>query len=177
MRLHQDDQILLCSDGLTDLVEDSEIHEALRNLSPREAVISLVGLARERGGHDNITVVLMVVPKLPRRRILSRRTTWLMATLAGTVLLITITLIALAASWWLGVFPWIRRTPTPSSTSMEPVAPIIELTSTSLPIGAATPTVLPTQMQISTLTVTPTPRDTATAFPLSTVASSNTTSP
>lgn len=177
LRLHQDDQILLCSDGLTDLVEDSEILEALRTQSPREAVISLVGLARERGGHDNITIVLLVVPKLPRRRILGRRTTWLIATLGGTVLLISITLIALAASWLLGVFPWISRTPSPSSTSMEPVAPIIEFTSTSLPISEMTPTVLPTQRLISTLTATPTPRDTATAFPLPTVASSNTTSP
>lgn len=177
LRLNQDDQILLCSDGLTDLVEDSEIHEALRNQSPREAVISLVSLARERGGHDNITVVLLVVPKLPRRRILGRRSTWLIATLGGTILLISITLIALAASWLLGVFPWISRTPSPSSTSMEPVSPIIEFTSTSLPISEMTPTVLPTQTPISTLTVTPTPRDTATAFPLPTVASSNTTSP
>jgi len=177
LHLQQDDQILLCSDGLTDLVEDSEIHEALRSQSPREAVISLVDLARERGGHDNITVVLLVVPKLPRRRALGRRTTWLLATLGGGILLISITLIALAASWWLGIFPWISRTPSPSSTSMEPVAPIIEFTSTSLPFDVTTPTGLPTQVGISTPTVTPTPRDTATAFPLPTVAPSNTSSP
>ncbi len=177
LRLHHDDQILLCSDGLTDLVEDNEIHEALRSQSPREAVISLVDLARERGGHDNITTVLLVIPKLPRRKALGRRSTWLVATLGGAVLLTSITLIALAASWWLGVFPWISRTPSPSSTSMEPVAPIIELTPTSLPFGTTAPTELPTQIQISTLTITPTPRDTATAFPLPTIAPSKTTGP
>jgi serine/threonine protein phosphatase PrpC len=177
LRLHQDDQILLCSDGLTDLVEDSEIHEALQNQTPREAVISLVDLARERGGHDNITVVLLVVPKLPRPRVVSRRTTWLVATLGGALMLISITLIALAASWLLGVFPWISRTPSPSSTSIEPVAPIIEFTSTSLPFGVVTPSVLPTQGETPTLTITPIPRDTATAFPIPTVAPSNTTSP
>ncbi len=174
--LQQDDQILLCSDGLTDLVEDDEIREALQNQSPREAVISLVDLARERGGHDNITVVLVVVPKLPRRRV-GRRATWLVATLGGAILLISITAIALAASYWLGVFPWISRTPSPSSTSLKPGATIIELTSTSLPAGAMTPTVMPTQTQMLTLTVTPTPRDTATAFPLPTIASSDTASP
>jgi protein phosphatase len=176
LRLRQDDQILLCSDGLTDLVEDSEIRKALQNQPPREAVISLVDLARERGGHDNITVVLVVVPKLPRRRV-GRRATWLMATLGGAILLISVTVIALAASWWLGVFPWISRTPSPSSTSMEPGAPVIEMTSTSLPAGGITPTVLSTQTPTSTLTVTPTPHDTATAFPLPTIAPSDTTNP
>jgi len=177
LRLHQEDQILLCSDGLTDLVEDSEIHEALQSQSPREAVISLVDLARERGGHDNITVVLLVIPKLPRRRALGHRTTWLVATLGGAVLLISLTLIALAASWWLGIFPWSSRTPSPSSTAMESVVPAIEFTSTSIPFDAMTPTSLPTEVQIPTLTITPIPRDTATAFPLPTVAPSNTSGP
>ena len=177
MRLHQDDQILLCSDGLTDLVEDSEIQEALGSQSPREAVISLVDLARERGGHDNITVVLLVIPKLPVRRGLGRRTNWLVASLAGAALLITFAFLALAASWWLGVFPWTSRTPSPSSTSMEPLAPIIEFTSTSLPAGAPSSTGIPTQTPMSTPIITSTPHDTATAFPLPTVAPSDTASP
>jgi protein phosphatase len=172
MRLHQDDQILLCSDGLTDLVEDHEIQEALQSQSPREAVISLVDLARERGGHDNITVVSLLVPKLPRRRAVGRHTSWLMATIAGAALLISMTLIALAASWWLGIFPWASRTPSPSSTSVETVSPLIEFTATTVLTDAP---VQPSQTPIPS--ITPTARDTATPFPLPSVAPSDTTSP
>jgi serine/threonine protein phosphatase PrpC len=177
LRLHRDDQILLCSDGLTDLVEDSEIREALQSRSPREAVISLVDLARERGGHDNITVVLLAVPRLPSRRVLSRRSTWFLATIAGAVAMISITILALAASWWLGIFPWSSRTPTPSMTSIESVAPAIDLTLTTIPPGAATPSLMSTQLHTPTLAITPTPRDTATAFPLPTVAPTSTLNP
>jgi protein phosphatase len=55
----------LCSDGLTDLVWDDEILKIIR--SERDlisAAENLVNAANERGGHDNITVILMKVPKL-----------------------------------------------------------------------------------------------------------------
>jgi protein phosphatase len=51
------DQFLLCSDGLYDLVEDAEINKALADTtSPHEACEQLIALAKQRGGHDNITV-------------------------------------------------------------------------------------------------------------------------
>lgn len=51
------DQFLLCSDGLYDLVEDAEIDQALANATgPHEACEQLIALAKQRGGHDNITV-------------------------------------------------------------------------------------------------------------------------
>ena len=51
------DQFLLCSDGLYDLVTDDEIKQALMDHSrPRVACETLIELAKERGGHDNITV-------------------------------------------------------------------------------------------------------------------------
>ncbi len=51
------DQFLLCSDGLYDLVEDTEINAALATANdPHEACEQLIALAKERGGHDNITV-------------------------------------------------------------------------------------------------------------------------
>jgi len=62
LRLFKGDKILLCSDGLTDLVEDHEIHVALKEQNPEEAVQSLVNLARSRGGYDNITVIILEVP-------------------------------------------------------------------------------------------------------------------
>jgi len=54
------DVFVACSDGLTDHVKDEEIAEAVR-LRPTElqhVPTALVNLANERGGRDNITVVL-----------------------------------------------------------------------------------------------------------------------
>lgn len=65
LELEPADIILLCSDGLTDLVWDDEILKIIR--SERDlisAAKNLVNAANQRGGHDNITVVLMKVPRL-----------------------------------------------------------------------------------------------------------------
>jgi protein phosphatase len=53
------DTFVLCSDGLSDLVEDSEIAEVIGNHPAAQAVGKLVDLANARGGHDNITVVVL----------------------------------------------------------------------------------------------------------------------
>jgi protein phosphatase len=63
--LEPGDTILLCSDGLTDLVWDDEIQKTIRSKRDMKvAAEALVTLANERGGHDNITVVIMSMPKL-----------------------------------------------------------------------------------------------------------------
>jgi protein phosphatase len=52
-------RILVCSDGLSDLVNDSEIAlQAVRSTSPAEIIQSLIRLANERGGLDNISVAI-----------------------------------------------------------------------------------------------------------------------
>jgi protein phosphatase len=60
------DTFLLCSDGLTGVVSDTEIGSILANMSPNEACSVLVDLANLRGGPDNITVIVAKVthPKL-----------------------------------------------------------------------------------------------------------------
>jgi serine/threonine protein phosphatase PrpC len=52
---------LLCSDGLNDMVDDEEIHLTLSKYSANlaEAAIELVRLANEKGGKDNVSVVLV----------------------------------------------------------------------------------------------------------------------
>jgi len=50
------DHFLLCSDGLYDLVEDEEIKQLVMLSAPPTACENLIALAKERGGHDNITV-------------------------------------------------------------------------------------------------------------------------
>jgi len=57
------DQILICTDGLTDLVADEEILEILAgDKSKDEQLQELVDLANSRGGHDNITAVVLQTP-------------------------------------------------------------------------------------------------------------------
>lgn len=57
--LEQGDLLLLCSDGLTRHVSDEEIAAILGRELPEAAAETLVGLARERGGEDNITVAVV----------------------------------------------------------------------------------------------------------------------
>lgn len=55
------DKYLLCSDGLCDLVEDSELEGALASDDINGTCEELVALAKQRGGHDNITVGVVSV--------------------------------------------------------------------------------------------------------------------
>jgi protein phosphatase len=59
LRLADGDRVLLCTDGLTDRVEDGRIAELLsQHPRPEEACRVLVDAALEAGGRDNITVVV-----------------------------------------------------------------------------------------------------------------------
>ena len=59
--LSRGDRILLCSDGLTEMVDDKTIARTLSSGSPDEVVWKLVELANEASGVDNITVVVVEV--------------------------------------------------------------------------------------------------------------------
>jgi protein phosphatase len=60
------DRHLLCTDGLTKHVSDEEIKAALaRNESSEDTVRSLVDLTLERGGTDNVTVVVLRLRPMP----------------------------------------------------------------------------------------------------------------
>jgi len=59
-RMNKGESIILCSDGLTDVVLDSEIQfELLRSATVREICESLVDKALERGAPDNVTAVIL----------------------------------------------------------------------------------------------------------------------
>jgi PPM family protein phosphatase len=60
------DCFLLCSDGLTDMLDNPAIEGILsRSLDIFQQVENLIDLARSAGGHDNITVVLCKVMQSP----------------------------------------------------------------------------------------------------------------
>jgi len=61
--LEKDDIYLLCSDGLSDLVSDKDILQAVLECSPNMDVClkKLVGMANGNGGSDNVSVILVVL--------------------------------------------------------------------------------------------------------------------
>lgn len=61
-RLRSNDRLVLCSDGLTLNVSPEEIAAAVIASPPERAAASLVALANQRGGQDNITVVVYAQP-------------------------------------------------------------------------------------------------------------------
>lgn len=60
IEIQQDEQILMCTDGLTNMVEDEEILAIARSQRDIvEQVEKLVERANENGGKDNITVIMI----------------------------------------------------------------------------------------------------------------------
>jgi serine/threonine protein phosphatase PrpC len=53
------DIFLICSDGLTGMIEDDEIHKTIRKTRLSQAPSRLVDLANRAGGEDNVTVVVL----------------------------------------------------------------------------------------------------------------------
>lgn len=73
--VREGDSFLLCSDGLYDLVEDEEMKQKVSEGDPQTACESLIALAKERGGYDNITVsVISIRPARDPKTITARET-------------------------------------------------------------------------------------------------------
>lgn len=53
------DALVVCSDGLTDLVEGAEIQKIVGEYNAEGAAAQLIQLANQRGGHDNITAIVL----------------------------------------------------------------------------------------------------------------------
>ncbi len=60
-RVQKGDVLFLCTDGLSMLVTDHEIRTLVEAYEPEECVERLIALAKERGGPDNITAVVVRV--------------------------------------------------------------------------------------------------------------------
>ncbi len=98
IRLQPGDYVVLCTDGLTDLVDDEEIRAAFEQRPLHGAIADLIDLANQRGGHDNITVVaFQAAPEATERR---PQALWLGGCLLAGVLALCL-VAALLGAWWL----------------------------------------------------------------------------
>ena len=53
--------LLICSDGITNMVDEVELEKAIQNQEPANAVAHLVDLANQNGGIDNSTAVCLKI--------------------------------------------------------------------------------------------------------------------
>ena len=51
------DQIVICSDGITNMVEINEINQMMGTLEPKDFIHALIDAANQNGGVDNSTAV------------------------------------------------------------------------------------------------------------------------
>ena len=175
LTLQPGDLLLLCSDGLTDLVSDSEILSSLMTRSLKDALDELVLLANRRGGHDNITIVSLRVPvaekltvPIVKRR---QRSRLLVASLISLGLLLVALVVAAGAFWYFSrqqllLTPVVMEMNTPLVGTLPavmayPTITTLSLTSTPIVEPAVEPSVeTPAFTQPSPATLTPWPTNT-----------------
>lgn len=62
LELAENNDLLLCTDGLTSLLDEDEIHQVIMNYreNPEEVATYLIDMANSRGGSDNITLIYAI---------------------------------------------------------------------------------------------------------------------
>ena len=138
MLLGRGEHLILCSDGLTDLVSDEEIKEALVNYPLQEGAQSLVELANGRGGHDNVTIIAIQVPEEelipPQPKARSGR--------VFVLIIIVGFLVLLAGGWLYWRYFWDAGSTSPTLTP-------------SVTSNLSIPTVIPTAVPPTPVEITP----------------------
>jgi PPM family protein phosphatase len=156
LQLLPSDILLLCSDGLTDLLWNDEILEVIRSKPTlKEASRALIEIANSRGGHDNITVVLISVPA-NFKLVVRKNINWMPWIIGGIIS--AVLLLGVASVLALGLLTRngnATLTPTLTFTLTLTQTPLV--TSTPLP----TMTILPTLSLPIAPTYTPWPTNTA----------------
>lgn len=160
--LQPGDTVLLCSDGLTDLVWNDEILEIVRTEKDLNvAAQTLIALANERGGHDNITIVLLNVPRRERKTSSKKRPLgWLIAGVIGLFGLIGV---GVAFLWYLFQPLSFSSFSTPTPEPSPIIQPSETVTPTKTPIPPTmtlAPPATPTRRPTLGPTYTPWPTNT-----------------
>jgi serine/threonine protein phosphatase PrpC len=90
------DLLLLCTDGLTDMIEDVEIETTVRGRDLQSAAQALVDLACFRQGYDNITAVLILLPQVIE---LKKRSYFWFWVLMGLVIMVLLAVMIALSIW------------------------------------------------------------------------------
>lgn len=149
LQLRSGDKLLLCSDGLTDMVEDGEILAAFQTYPLDTAVQSLQDLANERGGLDNITMIAIEIPSVAGRATAPlRQRAWSWGCLGAVLAALLLSVAVIAGLWYFrGVWREPTTVPTAAATTQytataqpapSQTIPAPEIIRTVLP--SATPT-------------------------------------
>lgn len=161
MTLQPDDIVVLCSDGLTDLVKPDEIADITQRYPAEQATRQLINLANKRGGHDNISVIVIrngqppAVSSLPAAPSFDQR--WLIVAggVLGVVVLLALVLFALPRNDAVNTDPpSVRptleggsRTEIPNNSSGAPgLGNLPTATLAGFPTSTFTPTPEPTRL-------------------------------
>lgn len=183
LRLAAGDVVLVCSDGLTDMLKDAEIARLIGNNTPKQAARRLITAANRSGGVDNISVVLARVGEkapaaggglLEAIRHMPRRQQIVL--LGGAALVIVVACLMASLGWWMygrqestpTPTPAPTRTPTLLAATPTTTPAMIEPPTETAPAGRATSTPAPTVTSTNTPvppTFTPTPTNTSTPEP------------
>lgn len=152
LHLRPGDTVLLCSDGLTDVVNDQAIQTIVTTNPPQKAADKLIDRANRAGGPDNITTVLVHWP--PRRRRSNREIVHSFLLIVASILLLIsvignipvtspalldesspITLIATSPSRLTPMYP---GGPTPVPPVIPPAIATPEAKTSVLPVSSST---------------------------------------
>lgn len=135
MQLKPGDFLLLCSDGLTDLVTDDEINTALDDRPLPEILQGLIDDANSKGGHDNITVIGIQFPTEEEHVVIaprSRSRLWLI------LALVAVLAVVLYGGWYFQAVIWEEEIPT--ATIEQGAATIVSTPVSTMTESPPTPT-------------------------------------
>ena len=106
--LLNEDMVLLCSDGLSDLVRSDEILNVCHSYPLDQVPQALIDLANARGGHDNITVVITrmieAYASKPKRSLVKASINWKSLAVAALIVIGVGLVLGLTVGGWL----WLR---------------------------------------------------------------------
>ena len=109
LEVENGDRIVLCSDGLSSMVPDSEIEAlAVSSATPQQAADNLVAAALTAGGADNVTVVVVDIlndglAEEARKQLVRRAAGITGIVLAVVAIVVAVALMFIRSEWYLGV--------------------------------------------------------------------------